>query len=364
VPRIRLLPLVLAAALRVPAAAAGARTHVPRGWMGVVATDTSLLSDPALWGAETAVMRRNGVQSVRVPGYWYALEPAQGSFDLRALDALVEGAARRRLRLLPTLLGTPHWASRSGTPNAVPDDPAVIGPVLTALVGRYGPAGSFWAEHPGLPRVPIRAWQIWNEPELGQYWDPPKPGAWATTYVALLRAARRALRAADRHARVVLAGLPNDSWNLLRRIHRAGGAGQFDVAAVHAYTSSPRNVVRILRRDRRELDRHRGRSVELLVTEMGWSSGAHRAHTEDYVTWNTTERGQARRVPQVYRAVAAVRRKLRVSGAYWYSWYTPERPASEHWEDYTGLRRQRADGRIVSKPALRAYRSVARRLER
>lgn len=362
--RIRLLAPVLTAALLVPAATAGARPKVPRGWMGVVATETSLLVDAPLWNAETAVMRRSGVQTVRLPVYWYGVEPEQGTFDLRALDALVEGAARRRLRVLPTLLGTPSWASAGGAANAVPSDPAAIRPVLTALIGRYGPAGSFWAQHGELPRVPIRAWQIWNEPELDQYWHPSRPSAWAKTYVALLRSARRAIRAADPGADVVLAGLPNDSWNLLRRIYRAGGAGQFDVAAIHAYTSSARNVVRLLARDRRELDRNRGRRVGLLVTEMGWSSGAGRARPQKYVTWNTTERGQARRLTQVYRALAAARRRLRITGAYWYSWYTPERPRSTDWEDYTGLRRQRRDGRIVSKPAQKAYRAIARRLAR
>lgn len=355
--RRRLLLACLACAALVPAAPAAAR--VPPGWMGVVASETSLLADPALWSSETAVMARSGVGTVRLPLYWYALEPSRGALDLRLVDQLVAGAARRRLRLLPTVLGTPHWASPGGGVADPPSDPADYASLLRRLVARYGPAGSLWAEHPELPRVPIRAWQVWNEPNLRQYWAPSR---WAPGYVRLLRAARRALRAADPGARVVLAGLPNDSWNQLRLIHRAGGAGLFDVAAVHAYTATPDRVRRILERDRRELDTHRGRRVGLLVSEMGWSSGGARVHPPAYVTWNTTERGQARRLEQVYRTLAAVRVRLRVLGAYWYSWYTPERPRSPHWEDYTGLRRLGAGGRPVSKPALAAYARLARAL--
>ena len=34
------------------------------------------------------------------------------------------------------------------------------------LARRYGPGGSFWDRHPRLPRLPVRAWQVWNEPNL------------------------------------------------------------------------------------------------------------------------------------------------------------------------------------------------------
>ena len=40
---------------------------------------------------------------------------------------------------------------------------AAVDAIFRALVGRYGPAGSLWAERPELPRIPIRAWQVFNE---------------------------------------------------------------------------------------------------------------------------------------------------------------------------------------------------------
>ena len=59
----------------------------------------------------------------------------------------------------------------------------------------------------------------------------------------LLRASRRALRAADPGARKILAGLPNYCWSALRKVYKAGGRGAFDVVALHPYTGRPRNVV-------------------------------------------------------------------------------------------------------------------------
>lgn len=360
VPRIR--PVLCAALLALLIAAPAATPRVPAGWMGVVATDTALLGDAALFGSETKVMAANGVQSVRLPIYWFKAEPARGQFDFAGFDQLVASAAGNGLRVLPTVLGTPGWATGDGTSYATPPKNAGdFGTFMRALIGRYGPNGSFWSSHPSLPKVPIRQWQIWNEPELRQFW---RPSNWAAGYVKLLRAARRAIRAADPGAKVVLAGLANDSWNYLRAIHEAGGAGLFDIAAIHAYTSPPSRVIRLLSADRRELDSHRGRRTGILVSEMGWSSGKGRATPQSYVTWNTTEKDQARRLAEVYATLASHRAKLKIVGAYWYSWYTPERTRSPHWEDYTGLRKRGAKGAIVSKPALKAYARAARRLSR
>src|SRR5258707_816180 len=71
---------------------------------------------------------------------------------------------------------------------------------------RYGPSGSFWAQNPQLPRHPITAWQIWNEPNLPVYWR-PRPSAAA--YVQMLRLASQRIKAVDPSAEIVTAGLPN-----------------------------------------------------------------------------------------------------------------------------------------------------------
>ena len=71
---------------------------------------------------------------------------------------------------------------------------------------RYGPNGTLWAERPEVPRLPIRSWQIWNEPNLGPYWCGK---ANAKQYVAMLRAVGTAIKQVDRGAQIVTAGLPD-----------------------------------------------------------------------------------------------------------------------------------------------------------
>ena len=100
--------------------------------------------------------------------------------------------------------------------------------------------------------MPIRDWQIWNEPNLTRYWS---DAAVRAAYVRLLQASRRALRAADPGSRTILAGLPNESWIALRKIYKAGGRGAFDAVALHPYTGRPRNVIRLIEFARREMRR-------------------------------------------------------------------------------------------------------------
>ena len=219
----RRAPLVLAAlcAALLLAAPAQARS-VPRGWLGVQADGP--LSEPGnAFASEWGLMAASGVENVRVAFDWRAAQPtAGGPIDFAATDAAVAAAAQQRLPVLPVVHRTPGWAAaRPGDGAAsAPRGTAAYTSYLTALVGRYGPSGSLWAERPQLPRVPIRAWQIWNEPNLTRYWT-SQP--FARPYVKLLRASRRALRAADPGSRTILAGLPNESWIALRKVYRAGG---------------------------------------------------------------------------------------------------------------------------------------------
>jgi hypothetical protein len=143
-----------------------------------------------------------------------------------------------RLSLTPRT-GPPH----SGTPAPLLAIPPTTG--TSSKRSRCGTArgGSFWSQHPRLPKSPIRAYQVWNEPELGYRWYAPAGSAyaWPRGYVTLLREAQRALRAFDPQTKIVLAGLTDDSWNALRRLYRVHARPYFDIAAIQAYTGSPRD---------------------------------------------------------------------------------------------------------------------------
>lgn len=356
----RLLPAALCAVFLLTAAlpAAAAERRVPRGWLGVIA-DGPLTHRGDVDG-EWDLMAGAGAESVRTAFYWPSIQrDGPDAADFSAIDRTVLAAARRRIGVLPIVTGTPGWAARRpGDETSPPRDPGSYGRFLATLVGRYGPGGSLWAEHPEVPAMPVREWQVWNEPNLTRYWTPPARQPFARSYVRLLRAAHEALHAADPGARVVLAGLPNDSWIALRSIYRAGGRRWFDAVALHPYTGKPRNVVRLVEYARREMRRFGDRRKPVWVTELSWPAALGK--TRNTRGFETTDAGQARRLAEGVRRLAAARRRLRIERVYWYTWLSSEDSPNSF--DYSGLRRMRSGG-PVSVPALDAFRRAARRLQ-
>ena len=367
------------ALLAIPGAAAAA-DRVPARFFGVVG-EPDLLADRALAPAgatlegEVREMARSGVGSMRASFFWARIQPYRTwddvpeagredfvdvggrPFHFAETDRLVAAAAARRIEVMPVLLFAPIWAARTqGEFASPPREPADYAAFATVLAERYGPGGTFWDERPALAPLPIRDWQLWNEPTMPGFWlDQP----FAKRYVALLKAARPALRGVDPRARVVLAGLVYDSPAALRAIYRAGGRGHFDVAAVHPFTRDVAGVGLLLERARRTMAAHGDRRKPLLVSELSWPSA--KGKVKFPYGYEMSERGQAARLASALPYLARRRRELGVERVYWYTWLTRETDRSYPF-DYAGLRRLEGD-RVVAKPALAAYRRTALRLQ-
>jgi len=342
-----LVAVLVAAALLAPAAATAA---TPAAFFGVMA-DGPLLSPSVDLGRETRLMRSTGVASIRAAFYWREIEPRPGEFDWAETDRLVGAAVAAGLDVLPVVVRSPAWAAGGDSREGAVPDPAAYARFCAELVARYGPGGAATFGRP------IRSWQVWNEPDIDRYWTGTP---WPATYVTLLRAARGAIKAADPGARVVAAGLTNRSWEDLAALYRAGGRGLFDAAAIHPFSRRVSNVVKIVRLAREEMRRRGDARVPLMLTEVSWSSGKGRS-TFNY-GWETTERGQARKVSEALSALARERVRLGIGGVWWYTWLSPKLGDDESFS-YAGLRRLRG-GKPVDKPARAAFRRAVRRLTR
>lgn len=350
-------------------------TPIPATFFGVMANGPLL--GPCDLPGEMAVMKGAGVGAIRLPVEWSDLQPYANiddvpdqdrsrfvvvdgiPTDFGPTDARVLAAAAQGIDVMALVNKAPPWAEANPSQDfSAPRDPKAYGRFLQVLVGRYGPQGSLWAENPGARRVPVRTFQVWNEPSLPRYFA---VRSFARPYVELLGAAYSAVKQADPGAKVVAAGLPNYSWLDLERLYKAGlrARGHFDAIAVHPFTGKASGSVEILRRVRKVMDRNGDRRSPIWVTEISWPSGRGKANANQ--RWVTTEAGEAAKVREVYRAFAKARGSLRLQRAYWYTWITTDR-GSDNAFDYAGLRTVAADGAFVDKPAVSAYRAVSREL--
>ena len=350
----------------VPGAFAADRT-VPFGFHGVD------YDREAAWGPAEAqdemwlAMAGSGVESARVIFDWSEAQRQRAvPVSFHETDPLVARSAARGIELLPVVIYAPPWAREVPARKAsAPADLPAYASYLQELVARYGPGGTFWAEHPELPASPIRAWQIWNEPDMEYQWTPRRN--WHQRYGALVRTADRALASADPGARLVLGGLTNFSWRELRTLYDRGDVrGHFDVAALNAYTRETPNLIEIVRRGRKVMAARGDAKVPIRVTEFGASASRDRLKVggdQDHL--QTTDRKLAKLVLSSYEALAKNRRRLRVERAYWYTWASSyEVDADAGIFDFAGLVRYRESATSFEpRQALGAYRKSARLLQ-
>jgi polysaccharide biosynthesis protein PslG len=373
-----LLPLAAVLALLVAAAPAqAAKRKVPFGFFGTVFSTGQAegLSQPAL-DAQMARMARSGVEVIRYSVAWYGVEPQPGAYDFAGLDRLVAAAARRHIEVMPTVTGSPRWASsRSDRDDYylyAPRDPQTYANFLRTLVGRYGPRGRFWATS-GTPKLPIRNWQFWNEPGADFFWA-TQP--WPRAYVRLLKPAYRAVHAADRGATVLLGGLvgvnSGTPWGQLKAIYAAGGKGYFDAIGAHYYSvadtvkGTTAQVRELISRLRTQSKRYRDSRKPIWFTELTFTAAQGRIPRSELLGFETTPQGQAARLKSVFADLATNREELGVGRVFWYDWasdYTSTLSPGAFGKvsfNYSGLNRMSGTS-MIPLPVLSTYaRTVAR----
>jgi len=358
----RVLAVLVLAAVLLPAAA-GAR--VSGDFVGLTSEDL-FAGRTAYRQATLAKQRAAGVGLIRQTFDWSQIELAPGDYRFEGYDAYVAEVARRGISILPILYNPPSFRSSRPSKGArrgtyPPRDPKAMGRLGAALVRRYGPAGTLWAQRPDVPRRPVRSWQVWNEPNLRFYW-PRGPNA--RSYTRLLAATGRAIKQVDRRAEIVTAGLPESRLpgsvslgRFIRGMYRAGGRRAFDTLAVNAYARDSREVDRRLRAVRRSMNARRDRRARIWVTELGWCDRGVKSR------FCVGAKGQANRIRSSLRLIAKRRRSLRLRGVVYYSW-RDGRPYPPLYQQFWGLHSGLLTTSGARKPAFAAFARGARALRR
>ena len=338
-----------------------ATAPLPRDFLGIVTEDA--FGHPGRYRrAQLSRQQRIGVGLVRQTFDWKQIERRPGELSFGTYDRFVADLARHRMRALPVLFNPPGFRSSAPSSGArrgtyPPRDPADMGAFAAALVRRYGPGGTFWRSRPGLPRLPVRSWQVWNEPSIPVYWPPgPDPAA----YVRLLRATGRAIKQVDPGAEVVSAGLAESRLGIpfgrfVDGMYRAGAADAFDTLALHGYARSAAGVLTAVEQARTRIAAAGG-SQQIRVTEIGWSSGGPRS------PFTVGERRQARLIEDMLVGLGRARKRLGLRGVVYFNWRdsSPFAGGREFFGLHTGLLRR--DG--SAKPALEAFARARRILRR
>ncbi|MFN7987801.1 MAG: NBR1-Ig-like domain-containing protein [Thermoanaerobaculia bacterium] len=159
---------------------------------------------------------------VRIDFLWSSVEPSRGKRDWALYDEIVREARARGVEVYASLGGTPAWATDGPAGSGVPRDVADWRAFVSESARRY--------------RGRVKAWGVWNEPNLSGFWA----GTRAQYLDLLLRPAAEEIRKADPDALVCgpeLAHLTSGgaSWYdwLLESMRRARDV--IDVVTHHVY---------------------------------------------------------------------------------------------------------------------------------
>jgi beta-glucosidase/6-phospho-beta-glucosidase/beta-galactosidase len=311
------------------------------------------------------------VAFVRIDIHWAWIEvfgPGQAGWNpqqIARLDAFLDAAQARDIAVLATVTESPCWAStdpakvctdaeRTYDWRYPPADPQDFAAFLGLLAQEYGAA--------------IDYWEIWNEPNIEQFWANPD----AATYTALLQAAYPAIKAHDPDAPVLGGALaprnptpsmPDipDTLTYIDQMYAAGARGFFDALSYHPYTDGmeptwynaqwPLNSYAVSVPAVRERMLQAGDTSPLWLTESGWTTvGADCADC-----WTpelpTTEEEQAAYLAE---AVDIAQRWDYVAGFAWYELVDRGDSTATSFEDHFGLFRHD----LSPKPAAEEFQTL------
>ena len=285
--------------------------QAPRGFYGLIS------AEPLPGQAELARMGQGKVGTLRINLAWGSVQSAAGAgYDWGHYDPVIGEAARNGIRVLATVYSSPTWAEPSPEYPPLGSRLRPFEDFVRAAVGRYGSEGSFWRQHPDLPKLPVTDWQVWNEPNSPLFWKPtPNPAG----YLTLLRGFNLAAHAADPRARILTGGLfptPHSGIameDFMAALYQNGAKGLFDAAAIHPYAANPQTALASTQDLRDVMDRSGDSGGRIWITEIGWASGGQPSGV------TIGPQRQAEYVRRTFELAANDRTRLELDGVIWYS---------------------------------------------
>ncbi len=225
---------------------------VPGGW-GV----NIHFTDPAT--GEMARFAEAGYRFARMDFFWSAVEKVKGVYDFSAYDRLASELAKVGARPL-FILDYGNDLYQTGAPRT---------PEAVAAFARFAGAAAAHFKNKNV------VWEIWNEPNLGQFWRPqPDPEQYAT----LALATAKAVRAADPNATIIAPGASGFAWEFLETVFKRGLLAHIDAVSVHPYRGqNPETAADDFARLRVLIARHAPqgkRDLPIVSSEWGYSTVA------------------------------------------------------------------------------------------
>jgi hypothetical protein len=222
-------------------------------------------------------MGRGDLKTARADAEWSWAEPtapvdgkhtyvwSNPSSPSTSMDNLVATLAANGVRMLAVLSTAPEWAGGSGK-ELLPVHYADLISFAAAFAARYGAGGTFWAQNPKLPYLPVEQFELWTEANSSNFWT-GSPNA--AEYLKVLGPLTAAVHAVDPSGQV-LASIGWENFQpYVTQLYQDGGKAAFDGIAFHPYAPDAYSIVLLTEELRATLQSAGDPNLPIYDTETG-----------------------------------------------------------------------------------------------
>lgn len=265
-----------------------------------------------------------GAKWDRCDFWWSRIEPEQGTFVWDDYDWIIEQYERVGVQLLPILCYASAWSDDKSPVSD--DEQARYARFVHEVVKRY--------------KGRVRAYEIWNEPNITPFWVPTPNAA---DYVRLLKLAYAEAKRADPEVVIVGGVIAGIDYPFIEQMLDHGAAAHMDVFSFHPYQGDLGSIGPDEGGLGAQIDRHRellakhGFHGPIWLTEIGHRTPGTEGHTF------VSEEDQARYLARTF----AIAREHGVEKVFWFN--------LQDWEEHWGI----IDRNFRRKPAFEMYRRIS-----
>jgi len=200
-----------------------------------------------------------GFKFVRMDFSWSGIERQKGAYDFEktGYDALTTGCSKRGIRIL-YILDYSNRLYESDHSVRTEAGRAAFAAFAQATAKRYAGKSILW--------------EIWNEPNIKQFWN-PQPGI--DDYYKLVEAAAPRIKQADPTGLVVAPATSTIPFDWLESCFKKGLLNHIDALTIHPYRpKNPETVIKDYVKLRDLITRYapQGKSIPIISGEWGYSN--------------------------------------------------------------------------------------------
>jgi hypothetical protein len=237
-----------------------------------------------------------GFKFIRMDFSWSGIEREKGTynFERTGYDALTAGCIKRGIRILYIL----DYSNRLyETEQSVRTDAGRVAfaNFAEAAAKRYAGKNILW--------------EIWNEPNIKQFWS-PQPGV--DDYCKLVEAAAPKIKQSDPTGLVVAPATSTIPFDWLESCFKKGLLNHIDALTIHPYRpKNPETVIKDYARLRELITRYapQGKNIPILSGEWGYSN----------VNWDNTRFSNVQQAQYLAR-MFLINLYQNVPVSIWYDW--------------------------------------------